>query len=287
MTGGALDVFEAERPSLIALAYRMLGEKAAAEDIVQETWLRWSAQDTDGIKSAAAWLRRTAANIAIDVLRSAKARREVYPGPWLPEPLLADTADNQEDIFAKARECQLALLWAMERLSAEERAAFVLRKAFDADYADIAGVLGKSEAACRQLVSRASKRVQEVAPRFTPSAAEKAAVLANFARAVAARDHAAVLSLLAPDVVAVSDGGGKALAARNELHGADRVSRFLVGIASKAQRGGGVRKITVNGDPALAILEGGTRDLIGTVAVNENGLITWIYILRNPDKFPH
>lgn len=287
MTGDAVAIFEAERPALIALAYRMLGERAAAEDIVQETWLRWSAQDTAGIDSPPAWLRRTAANIAIDSLRSAKARREVYPGPWLPEPLLADKADSQEDIFAMARECQLALLWAMERLSAEERAAFVLRRAFDADYADIAQVLGKSEQACRQIVSRAGRRVKEATPRFAPKADEKAAVLGQFARAVAAADYDTVLSLLAPDVVAVSDGGGKAIAARNELHGADKVARFLVGIAAKAPRPVRPHLTYANGAPALAVLEGGERDIISTVAVNDDGLIAWVYMLRNPDKLPH
>ena len=180
----ATALFEAERPRLIALCYRMLGERAAAEDAVQDTWLRWAEAAPDDIAAPAAWLTRVATRISMDALRSARARRERYVGPWLPEPLVTTTEQPVEDQFVQAQECGLAMLWAMERLDPVERVALILREAFDADYAEVAEVLGKSEAACRQLVSRARKRVAGVA-RFAPARAQVEAVMGRFYAAAA------------------------------------------------------------------------------------------------------
>ena len=285
MTADPVQIFEAERPRLLALAYRMLGEHAAAEDVVQEAWLRWQ-RHAGAVGAPGAWLRQVTTRLAVDALRRARARREHYVGPWLPEPVIGEM--DETDGAARlelAQECHLALLWAMERLGPEERAAFLLRRVFDADYAEIAAALGRSEAACRQMVSRAASRLREGRPRFAPNDAAVRAALDRFARAAMAQDHAAVLAMLAPEVTAVSDGGGKARAALRPLHGADEVAQVILAVAAKA--GQGVpRPVRANGAPALAVLEGGAQDVLYTVTLDAQGRIDWIYVMRNPDKLP-
>jgi RNA polymerase sigma-70 factor (ECF subfamily) len=285
MTGDPLHIFEAERPILTALAYRMLGERAAAEDVVQEAWLRWQ-RHAGAVGAPRAWLRQVTTRLAVDALRAARARRECYVGPWLPEPLVdgVDEADGAARLEL-AEACHLALLWAMERLAPEERAAFVLRRVFDADYAEIAATLGRSEAACRQMVSRAATRLREGRPRFAPDDAAVRAALERFASAAMAQDHAAVLAMLAPDVTAISDGGGKARAALRPLSGAAEVAQVILAVAARA---GPVvpRPVRANGAPALAVLEGGAEDALYTVTLDAQGRIDWIYIMRNPDKLP-
>jgi RNA polymerase sigma-70 factor (ECF subfamily) len=283
MTADVLDIFEAERPRLLALAYRMLGERAEAEDVVQEAWLRWQ-RHAGAVDAPGAWLRQVTARLAVDALRRARARRERYVGPWLPEPLVAGM--DEEDGAARlalAEECHLALLWAMERLGPEERAAFILRRVFDADYAEIAATLGRSEAACRQMVSRAAARLREARPRFTPDEVAVRAALERFARAALAQDHAAVLAMLAPDVTAISDGGGRARAALRPLQGAAEVAQVLLAVAAKAGRVA-PRMVRANGAPALAVLEGGAEDVLYTLTLDAGGRIDWIYVMRNPDK---
>lgn len=287
MSEDAARRFERERPALVSLAYRMLGERADAEDVVQEAWLRWSDADHAAIRDPGAWLRRTTARIAIDVLRSARRRREIYVGPWLPEPLVETETAGPEEAYALAKDCELALLWAMERLKPAERAAFILREAFDVEYADIAETLGKSEAACRQLVSRAARRVREDAPRFEAPEDETADLLRRFTEAARRGDEAAVRALLAPDVVAISDGGGKARAALRPLAGPAEVTQVLMRIIEKIGTGvARLRQARVNGSPAATILDGGPDDMITVIAPDENGLIRWIYVMRNPDKLP-
>ena len=279
-------IFERQRPSLISLAYRMLGERSEAEDVVQEAWLRWSGADRTEVQNPAAWLRRVTTNIAVDALRSARRRREVYVGPWLPEPLMDDVETGPDTSFALAQECELALLWAMERLSERERAAFILREVFDADYAELAETLQTSEANCRKLVSRAAKRVRQQAPRFDAPQAEAADLLQRFATAAAARDRATVLELLAPDAVAISDGGGKARAALRVLNGREEVAQVLLAVAEKLEDPADIRFGSANGAPAFYILTGGDNDLICTIAPDETGRVAWIYVMRNPDKLP-
>ena len=228
-------IFQAERPALIALCYRMLGERAAAEDIVQETWLRFDGADVAALDSPSAWLRRVATRIAIDALRSARARRETYVGPWLPEPLIGEGGPDAEKAFVQAQECELALMWAMERLEEVERAAFILREAFDASYDEIAKTLGKTPAACRQIVSRAHKRVQQAGPRFDVPDSEAQAMIARFFMAAAAGDFETARKMMAPDAVAISDGGAKARAARRPLHGPDEISQVFAAIWAKSQ----------------------------------------------------
>ena len=282
-------IFEAERPGLTALCYRMLGERAGAEDAVQDTWLRWQRSDRTAIEIPRAWLRRTAARIAIDALRSARARRETYPGPWLPEPIVESPSLGIEEKFALAQECELALLWAMERLSETERAAFILREAFDAGYDEIASVTGKSEAACRQLVSRAHKRLQESGPRFDAAPSEVADLLQRFMAAAAAQDHAAVLDLLAPEATAYTDGGRKARAALRPLHGPADIVQVLMAVMMKTAREEGqwsLEPALANGAPAFLRRLNGKIDLVLTLAPDANGRIAWLYAMRNPDKLP-
>ncbi|MEZ6001223.1 RNA polymerase sigma factor SigJ [Hyphomonas sp.] len=282
-------LFEAERPALTALCYRMLGERAGAEDAVQDTWLRWERADHDAIENPQAWLRRTATRIAIDALRSARARRETYPGPWLPEPLVESESLGIEDRFALAQECELALLWAMERLSETERAAFILREAFDAGYDEISAVTGKSEAACRQLVSRAHRRLQESGPRFDAPPAEVADLLQRFMAAASALDHDAALSLFSKDAVAYTDGGKKVRAALRPLIGPEDITHVLMAVMAKAAKETSewsVEPALANGGPAIVRRLDGKVDLILTLAPSTDGRIAWLYAMRNPDKLP-
>ncbi|MGB2177850.1 MAG: RNA polymerase sigma factor SigJ [Hyphomonas sp.] len=282
-------LFEAERPALTALCYRMLGERAGAEDAVQDTWLRWERADHAAIENPSAWLRRTATRIAIDALRSARVRRETYPGPWLPEPLVESDSLGVEERFALAQECELALLWAMERLSPTERAAFILREAFDAGYDEIAGITGKSEAACRQLVSRAHKRLQESGPRFDASPEDVADLLERFMAAASALDHDAALNLFAPDAVAYTDGGKKVRAALRPLIGPQDITQVLMAVMSKAMQEKAqwsVEPGLANGGPAIVRRLDGRVDLILTLAPSADGRIAWLYAMRNPDKLP-
>ena len=282
----AADLFEAERPKLISLCYRMLGERAGAEDAVQDTWLKWSAADIARIESPAAWLRRVATNVAIDARRAAHRQREVYVGPWLPEPLVQPDNDDAAHPFELAQECELALLWAMERLTERERAAFILREAFDASYAEIAATLGATETACRQLVSRSHRKLQQAGPQFDAPTEDVADLSRRFFMAIMSEDFDAALSLLTPASVAVSDGGAKRRAARRPLMGGGEIIQVLQAIWEKARREPGMttRVTMVNAKPALLRHQFGRLDSVTTLAPDPAGKIAWIYMMRNPDK---
>ncbi len=285
-------LFEEQRRALVALAYQMVGERAAAEDIVQDTWLAWNKADKSQIHVAAAWLRRVCSRLAIDFLKSARVKREVYVGPWLPEPLLSSTKETPgateapDDHFELAKECELALVWAMERLSPEERAAFILRKVFDADYSELADMLNRSDASCRKIVSRASQKLRDAKIKFDVDAQSTEVALQLFAQACAAADHEAVKRLLAPNVVALSDGGGKARAALRPLVGADEVAHVFLAIVAKTPTQTDIQAAIVNGRPALRITATQDSNMITTVRLDDKGLIAWIYTMRNPDKLP-
>ena len=282
-----VSTFEAERKQLTSLCYRMLGDRAGAEDAVQDTWLRWMKADHACVENPSAWLRRAATNIAIDALRSARRRRETYVGPWLPEPLLRSDAGPEDD-FALAQECELALLWAMERLGEEERAAFILREAFDAGYDEVAASLGKSEAACRQLVSRAHRRLQESGPRFDASADQVQDLIARFFAAATAENFATAIDLFAPNAVAISDGGRKARAARRVLKGPDEIVQVLMAVWRKSSSAGAwsIDPCIANGAPAVIRRLEGEIDFVLTLAPNAKDEIAWLYVMRNPDKLP-
>ncbi|MCB1687183.1 MAG: RNA polymerase sigma factor SigJ [Halioglobus sp.] len=280
------DFFERQRPRLLSLAYRMLGEIQAAEDIVQEGWLRWSAAPPQSLVAPGAWLTQVVTRLAIDQLRSARQRREVYAGPWLPEPIINDEDGGPGHLMALAQECELALLWSLERLAEEERAAFLLSQVFETPYADIARTLDKSEQACRQLVSRARQRVQDSSPRFDTTSEQLESALLSFAAAAASGNREEVLSLLAPDVLGLTDGGGLVSAARIPLQGPARVAQVFTHIASKKQppESGELELLRVNGQPALVRLAGDDSDMIFTIRLNSHGEICWLYTLRNPQK---
>ncbi len=280
------EIFEAERVALVSLCYRMLGERSGAEDAVQETWLKWAAADKSRIRNPSAWLRRVATNIAISTLRTAQRNREIYVGPWLPEPLLHCETCDADSSFELAQECELALLWAMERLNERERAAFILREAFDASYAEIAATLGTTEGACRQLVSRSQKKIQETGPRFDATPEEVAALSERFFMAVMAEDFETALDLLTPDSVAVTDGGAKRRAARRPLVGGAEIMQVFGALIekSKKEQGWTTRPAVVNAHSAFLVFQSGALDCVMAVAPDPGGRVAWIYLMRNPDK---
>ncbi|MEM9055172.1 MAG: RNA polymerase sigma factor SigJ [Pseudomonadota bacterium] len=288
MTADQTAIFEAERAALTALCYRMLGERAEAEDAVQETWLRWQGAINSDISNPGAWLRRAATNIAIDTLKSARIRRETYVGPWLPEPLIQADGIDFESAFEQAQECELALLWAMERLDPVERAIFILREAFDASYDEIAITVGRSSAACRQTVSRAHKKLQEDSPRFDVPENEVQALITMFFSAIAMEDFDSARKLFAPDAIAISDGGRKARAARRPLIGPDEIIQVWTAVWRKSSQEAGwlLQPAKVNRAPAIMRLLNGSIDTIITLVPNTQNQIHWLYMMRNPDKLP-
>lgn len=279
-------IFERQRPQLTAICYQMLGEKAEAEDAVQDTWLRWSAANHQAISNPAGWLRRVATNIAIDALRSARSRREIYVGPWLPEPIIEAEGQSIEDAFSMAQECELALLWAMERLTETERAAFILREAFDTGYEQLSEVLDKSEAACRQMVSRAHKKLQDSGPRFDASAEEVEDLIQRFFAASMSGHFDEAIKLFSPGAVAISDGGDKARAARRPLKGPDEIIQVLSSLIRKFanEANTSIAIGRANGKPAIIRKTGQHIDSVITLAPDAQGQIAWLYMMRNPDK---
>lgn len=279
------DQFEAHRSLLTGVAYRMLGRVADAEDVVQDAWLRWTAEDRAEVREPRAYLVRITTRLAIDRLRQAHVRREAYVGPWLPEPVTTDLGSAVPDSAERAmlaESVSFAVLVVLESLSPLERAVFVLREAFGFPYAEIAAVLDRGEAAVRQLAGRARRHVDERRPRFDVDQAERRALTEQFLAAAGGGDLDALLTLLAPDVRLVGDSGGKAKAPLRIVEGADKVGRFLSAVSGDA----GLyefRVTEVNGAPAVLAHTGGKLDLVLQLEVAD-GVITCVYIVRNPDK---
>lgn len=280
------DTLTACRGRLQGLAYRMLGSHADAEDIVQEAYLRVRDREPDAIRNLEAFLFTTVTRLCLDQLKSARVRREVYVGPWLPEPVIDSDALSPEQATELADDLSFALLLTLEKLSAAERAAFLLHDVFDNSFAQVAETLGKSEAACRQLAARARKAVRSARPaRSAPPEAHKT-LLSQFAQAVATGDLSRLQAMLAADVIAYSDGGGVRTAALNPVIGADRVARFFVGLFQKHKARGGssdLRVSRVNGAPGFIVYVDGELDHTLTIEV-EGGRIGAIYVVRNPEK---
>jgi RNA polymerase sigma-70 factor, ECF subfamily len=281
--------FEEHRAHLTGIAYRMLGEISAAEDVVQETWLRWRRAEPDSVRDPRAWLSVVTIRLSLDALRAARARRETYVGPWLPEPLLPDdmrAINAPPDATAElASDLSMALMHVLERLSPEERAALILHDAFDCDYPEIAATLGKNEAACRKLVSRARERVRRDRPRFTVSKERHRAALEHFLEACASHDPAKLQPLFADDVVFYSDGGGRVPAALNPVRGADHVSRMLAGLLRRfpALREADIQFLEINGRPGCVIFL--DQAPYSAMTLETDGeRITAIYTVRNPEK---
>lgn len=276
-------VFEAERPRLTSLAYRMLGERAAAEDVVQDAWLRWSEAKDANIRDPRAWLTTVTTRLAIDALRSARARRETYVGPWLPEPLIDEKITTPEEELSRVQTVELALLYVLERLGPEERAAYLLRETFDTGYGDLAGMLGRSEDAVRQMVSRAKKRLGK-GPRATASFADVKALLEKFVAATTAQNEQEMLALLAPESLFVSDGGGKVSAALRILDAPEDILMVWRTIAARHGVDASISWASANGLPALMIHGADQTTTLLTAVPDEAGRISFLYVMRNPDK---
>jgi RNA polymerase sigma-70 factor (ECF subfamily) len=282
MSAMGADPFEAARPRLVRLGYRMLGSLSEAEDVAQDAWLRWQGAAQADIAEPTAWLVRVATRLCLDRLRGEKTRRAAYRGPWLPEPLVEDLA---EDPLERAEEVSVAFLLALERLSPLERAVFLLHDVFEADYAAVAETLGRSEAACRQLASRARDHVREARPRFAVAQEEAARLAIAFMAAARDNDLETLKSMLAEDAVLISDGGGKRAAALRPMVGRDDILALLKGLAWRGNwlATPNVRLARINGYLG-AILD--TDEGVVTVAFQpgEQGRIAAIYLVANPDK---
>ncbi|HEX6401776.1 MAG TPA: RNA polymerase sigma-70 factor [Pseudonocardiaceae bacterium] len=280
----ALQTFEEQRPRLFAIAYRLLGSASEAEDAVQDTFLRWHAADVQTLQSPAAWLTKVLTNLCLSRLTSARARRETYPGPWLPEPVLtAQSALGPLDRAEQRESVSLAFLLLLERLTPPQRAVFVLREAFDYSHREIAEILDLTEANCQQLYRRARLRVAQGRPRFDASREQGHRIAEEFLAAARSGDLTALESLLAADVVAWADGGGKAAAARRPVHGAPRVARYLAGWMSRGVPGARVEVTDVNGQPGiLGILDG--QVLVAVLLDVVDRRVAGVYAVANPDK---
>jgi RNA polymerase sigma-70 factor (ECF subfamily) len=266
-----------------AIAYRMLGSVAEAEDVAQEALLRL--HDAEGVRNEEAFVTTATTHLALDVLRSARVRREAYVGSWLPEPLVdAEAPARVEDEDTVS----LAFLVLLERLSPEERTVLVLREAFDLGFGEIADIIGKSQAACRQLLSRARRRVADGRPRFEPDPAERDALATRFLAAARDGDMHGLVELLAPDVVLTGDGGGKARAILKPMTGAAKVARALFAFYGQSRdMGVALLPARINGQPGIRVLAPDGR-LVNVVGIDVvDGRVARVYSILNPDKLGH
>lgn len=284
-----LAIFEAQRPRMRRLAYRMLGSVAEADDVVQDAWIRWS-RSGDQVDDPVAWLVRTTSRLCLDRLRAAKVRREAYRGPWLPEPLIENPT---EDPLERAEDVSVAFLLALERLSPLERAVFLLHEVFDEDYAAVARTLDRSEAAVRQIASRARAHLQAAKPRYAVDDEAATRLASAFMAAAARGDMTSLRSMLAEDAVMVTDGGGKRSAALRPLVGPEDIVALLNGLAWRGRdwptAGTGpppYRAVRINGLPGL-ILEPDGGPMTIAFQPSEDGRLSAIYVIRNPEKLAH
>ncbi len=274
------------RKRLFSLAYRMLGIRADADDVVQDVWLRWREADHAGLQSPAAWLVTVATRLAIDRLRARQNERLSYTGNWLPEPLLDIDEHTPEAQAELASEVSVAVLRVLERLAPEERAAFLLRQVFDEDYSEVAAVLGRTEASTRQLVHRAVARVQQERPRFEVPAASHQELLNKFMQAAATADRGAMKALLAPEVAIVADGGGKVNSFLRILYGAGRIAGVYWSLEHQNPGKVAYRSARINGAPGLLRYVDGKIESAQSFDFVD-GQIAAVYIVRNPDKLQH
>lgn len=275
--------FDVLRPRLQAIAYRMLGTRSEAEDVVQDAWLRWHAADTAALASAEAWLVTVTTRLAIDRLRAAKAQREQYTGTWLPEPEVADSPQTPEQLLEQADQVTFAFLALLERLPPESRAAFLLREVFDVDYDEVAQTLGKSEAACRQLVSRARVQLRDARPRQAVPRETQQRLLRGFADAASRGDVRGLKALLADEAELIGDGGGKVPSFGRPLVGGQRIAQLYW--AAHLRHGAGVRLqlAWVNGQWGLLRFIDGTLESVQSFELDGERIVR-IHAQRNPDK---
>jgi RNA polymerase sigma-70 factor, ECF subfamily len=284
--------FETHRPLLFGIAYRMLGSAMEAEDMVQEAWLRYQAVDATTVQSPKAFLGTIVTRLCLDRLKAAQTQREEYIGPWLPEPLLTSEAASGSDSLNRVIQMEtisMAFLLVMERLNPYERAVFLLREVFDYDYDEIATMIGKDEAACRQIFHRAKQHVHAHRPRFTSTPDEQQRVIQEFMVACSTGDMQGLMALLAPEVISWSDGGGKASAATRPVYGAEKVAKFILGILKRAADYEVAIRIDVKQINAELGILMYVNEVLFEVIVPEiaNGQIQTIRFIVNPDKLRH
>jgi RNA polymerase sigma-70 factor (ECF subfamily) len=280
----ASGAFDRHRPLLFSIAYRMLGSVMEAEDAVQEAYLRWRRASGEEVRSEKAYLSAVVTRLCIDRLRSARARREQYVGPWLPEPLPDHRAPDVAEAVVLEDSLSMAFLVLLESLTPVERAVFLLREVFGYEYAEIAEIVGKGEANCRQISRRARASVAARRPRFERSPGQEERLTRGFVEACAAGDMDGLLAVLSEDVTLWSDGGGKTRAARNPVHGAADVARFLIGTLRKAPPGLAVRPTRINGGPGLVGYFGDGTPQSATTFGFAGGRIAEIRLVVNPEK---
>jgi RNA polymerase sigma-70 factor (ECF subfamily) len=277
------DIFEQHRAKLRGVAYRMLGSLSEAEDVVQDAYLRWHRAPEGEVRSPEAWLVTVVTRLSIDRLRQARVERESYVGPWLPEPIVEQHAPAADAATELASSLSVAFLVVLERLSPEERAAFLLHDVFESGYDEIAQILGKSEVACRQLVSRARKRVHEERPRVQVSEAARKTLLNRLVQAILTHDREALMGLLAADAAWVADGGGKARAARKPVLGRTAVARFVLGVIGRRVPEVRFLPVTVNAEAGLALYF--RERLTAVLSIRTDGThILEVFSILNPEK---
>lgn len=288
------DLFEEHRPLLFGVAYRMLGSAAEAEDVVQDAYIRYRTASPVGVRSVRAYLVTVVTRLAMDVLRSARVRREQYTGQWLPEPVL--TTDGRgpgspEWVVEQDESLSMALLVMLERLNPVERAVFVLREVFDYDYQEIAEVVSRSPAACRQVFHRAKQHLGEQRSRDHLSRPEAASILQQFHDAINEGDIAGLMDLIAPNATAIGDGGGVIASGPHSVHGNDRIARLLVGLASKygpqSAFGWTFEPGEANGSPATISRDRDGHVTSVTVLEVEGGRVVRVFSVANPEKLRH
>ncbi|GAB2469378.1 RNA polymerase sigma-70 factor [Comamonas humi] len=278
-------VFQQHRPRLAGVAYRMLGSRADADDVLQDAWLRWQATPLERVHTAEAWLVTTVTRLCVDRLRAARTEREAYDGPWLPEPWIAPEPAPPADARAElASDLSVALLVVLESLSPDERAAFLLHDVFDSDYPEVATVLGKSEAACRQLVHRARTQVRQRKTRFHATPEASRALIERFVQGMRTQDHGALLALFAEDAQWTADGGGKVNAASKVLRGPRAITRLAVAVWRLYIQQHRIEPVQVNGGPGLLLRDAG-GEVRSVMAFETDGThILGVYSVLNPDK---
>ncbi|MBI2708149.1 MAG: RNA polymerase sigma factor SigJ [Actinobacteria bacterium] len=290
-TVAATELFEANRGHVFGVAYRMLGSVAEAEDVVQDTWLRWRDVDASVIRSPRAYLGTVAGRIALDRLKSARAQREAYVGPWLPEPLVTDAATDPAAHADTADSLTFGFLCVLERLDPLERAVFLLREVFSYPYGEVAAVVGRSDAACRQIAHRARARVADeqrrAARRGTVDRAKAQQIVSALVAATVAGDVDGVQRLLAEQIVLVSDGGADTHAARRPVVGRHRVSRLIINLAARVPRGASVDPLWSNGDPAMLFRDASGAPLLLIAFTAGDATVEAIHAVVNPAKLAH
>ncbi|QNK70138.1 RNA polymerase sigma-70 factor [Variovorax sp. PAMC26660] len=275
--------FDSHRRRLQGIAYRMLGSVAEAEEVVQDAWLRWHDADKNSFDSAEAWLVTVVTRLSIDRLRAAKVQREHYIGTWMPEPTLTEAPDTPEELLERADDVSVAFLAVLERLAPEARAAFLLREVFDADYDEVARTLGKSEAACRQLVHRAKLQVQEARPRFSVPRETHQRLLRAFADAAARGSLQDLKALMSEDAELLGDGGGKVQTFDKILRGSQRLAQLYFSLWRRMGASVRMELVDINGEPGMLRFLDGELESAQTFEI-ENDLIVRIRAQRNPDK---